>query len=342
MPVPKDLDFLAARLHGRRSVLAEGARLDELCRIRTHAELSRLLYPELGLRSARELQRRMIGDLARELDELTARLKGAGAALLSWQCARLQVENFKVLARGFATGTPLAHLRPHLIAVPGDRPPLDAAALAGAVSFAAFVAAMPPGPLRAGLEEVRDLYQAQPRPFVLEAGLDLGYLRELVRRAGRLADDARAEVQCLASQEADIFHLMLAARGVFHYGLKPETLAGLHVAGSALSRKEFAAMLSAGDLASVAAAAVGRVVDSSPAAAEAAELEALAWNRFHRLANGAFRRGHMGVGAAIGYAALRRIELANLIMLSEGLRMGLDARVLRSRLIPLSGGAADV
>lgn len=342
MPVRTDLDFVAARLHGRRSFLAEGARLDELCRIRTIAELSRALYPRLGLRSARELQCRMICDLALELDDLAGRLKGSGAALLVWQGVRLQVENLKVLARGFATGTPLALLQPHLVEVPGDRLRLDAAALAGAGSFADFMAATPPGPLRAGLAEARDLYQAQPRSFVLEAALDLGYLRELVRRARRLADEARAEVERLVSQEADIFHMMLAARGVFHYGLKPEMLAGLHVAGSALTRKEFLAMLCARDLAAVAAAAVGRVVDSLPAAADAAELEALAWNRFHRLANAAFRRSHMGVGAVIGYAALRRVELANLITLSEGLRVGLDARSLRSRLIPLSRETARV
>ncbi len=342
MPVLKDLDFLAARLHGRRSVLAEGARLDELCRLRTIAELSRELYPAAGLRTARDLQRRMVGDLAREIDDLAGRLKGGGAALLAWQGVRLRLENIKVLARGFATGTPLAQLRAHLIDLPGAILPYDAAALAQAVSFEDFLAALPPGPLREGLEEVRVPYREQPRPFLLEAALDCGYLREKVRLARCLDDEARAEVQNLASQEAGIFHLMLAARGVLHYGLKPAWLAGLHVAGGALTQEDYAAMLAAPDLEALAAAATGLVVDALPESSAAAELEVLGWNRFWRLANAAFRRSHMGGGAAIGFAALRRIELANLVTLSEGLRLNLDARLLRARLIPRSGEGEHV
>lgn len=63
-------------------------------------------------------------------------------------------------------------------------------------------------------------------------------------------------------------------------------------------------------------------------------LEGLAWNRFQRLANGAFRRDHMGLGAAIGYAGLRRVETANLITLSEGIRTGMTAGAIWARLVP--------
>jgi hypothetical protein len=38
----------------------------------------------------------------------------------------------------------------------------------------------------------------------------------------------------------------------------------------------------------------------------------------------------------VAYAALRRVELANLIRLSEGIRAGLPADVIRRRLIPRS------
>ena len=63
-------------------------------------------------------------------------------------------------------------------------------------------------------------------------------------------------------------------------------------------------------------------------------LEALAWKRFQRLANGAFRRDHMGLGAVVGYAGLRRVETANLITLSEGIRTGMTAEAIRARLVP--------
>jgi len=83
---------------------------------------------------------------------------------------------------------------------------------------------------------------------------------------------------------------------------------------------------------------VGVAVDEVPAAAKEAltptDLETLAWRRYYRLANRAFRRCHMGLGAVVAYAAIRRVELANLITLSEGIRQGQPADALRRRLIP--------
>ena len=65
-----------------------------------------------------------------------------------------------------------------------------------------------------------------------------------------------------------------------------------------------------------------------------AGFEALAWNRFLRLANRAFRHGHISLGAVVGYTGIRRVEVANLITLSEGLRLGLPAERIRGRLVP--------
>ncbi len=337
--LPKDLDFLSARVHGRRSRLAEGAYLDELCRIRTVPELARRLYPGAGLFFAPDIQRRMVRDLALEISGLAAGLAGNDAAFLRWQCVRFQVENLKVLARGFANKTPLDSLRPHLVELP-DNLELAAAQLAGAASFDAFAGAAPGGPLREGLEAAREAYHAWPRPFILETALDRGYLLELLRRAGRLAGGERGDVLRLAAQEADMFHLMLAVRGVFHYRLDPAMLLKLRVPGAALSARRFAAMLSAPDPRSAAALAAGRALEAAPDTADAARIEALAWNRFLRLANKTFRNSHMGAGAAIGYAAIRRVELANLITLSEGMRVGVDPQVLRSHLIPRQDGEA--
>ena len=42
LTLQKDLDFLSARVHGRRSRLAEGSNLDELCRIRGTDEADRI------------------------------------------------------------------------------------------------------------------------------------------------------------------------------------------------------------------------------------------------------------------------------------------------------------
>ena len=142
VPIPTGIDFVSARLLGRRSRLAEAERLDELCRLRTIPELVRALYGEAGLRTAVELQRRMIADLARELYEIARWLEGPAGNLVEWLAARSFVENLKVLARGFVTRTPEAEVLAHLVSVPGQ-PALDSRALLRAESVEAFAELIP-------------------------------------------------------------------------------------------------------------------------------------------------------------------------------------------------------
>lgn len=131
-------------------------------------------------------------------------------------------------------------------------------------------------------------------------------------------------------------------RGKFHYDLPADSLLSLGVAGVGSSDEWFKALLAAPDILAAAKCAVGHALDELPpeqptgesATADPAALEALAWKRFLRLANSAFRRSHMGLGAVVGYAGLRRVEVANLITLCEGIRTGLEAEKLRARLIP--------
>ena len=113
----------------------------------------------------------------------------------------------------------------------------------------------------------------------------------------------------------------------------------LHVRGTRISRTRFAAMLTDPTLAAAAARSVGCVVETMPAAGGettslAATLESAAWTRFQQLANRAFRRSHLGLGAVVGYIVLRQVEIANLITLSEGLRASTARAALRARLIP--------
>ncbi|MFA7368442.1 MAG: V-type ATPase subunit [Kiritimatiellales bacterium] len=327
--IPMEKNFLAAMLHGRRSRLAETGRLDELCLIHTVHELARVLYPDEPAASASELQRRMAAGLLDELSRLAGSTADDRRAFLPWLSVRFQIENVKVIARGRSTGTAPESLQQHLITLPRDLA-LDVPKLLAAESSAAFFARIPNPVLCRRLRAV----DIPSGTFYLEAALDHAYLSELVFRAHGIAGDDRLPVLSAVRQEAGIFHLMLAVRGKFGYGLKPETLIGLHVRDGALTHDRFAAMLSAGDLEAVADLAFGRVIDVRPKTADPAALEILAWNRLLRLANKAFRQGHMGMGAVIGYTILRRVELANLITLCDGIRIGIAPGVLRARLIP--------
>ena len=130
----------------------------------------------------------------------------------------------------------------------------------------------------------------------------------------------------------------MAVRGRFHYDLPADALLALRLPG--ISDDWFKNLLTVPDLLAAAKSSVGIIFDELPAergsvgdSADLTALEALAWKRFLRLAKGAFRRDSMGLGAAIGYLVLRRVETANLITLSEGIRTGLTAGAIRARLV---------
>jgi vacuolar-type H+-ATPase subunit C/Vma6 len=338
-----DLDYLAARLHGRRSRLAEAERLDTLCRIRTIPELVPAIYPDAPALTAARFQRRLTQDLALELSGFFGHLTQAGSDLLAWMLVRFQVENMKVLVRGSVNPTPSDVLREHLLVLP-DGLAMDTDSLASAESLNALIDRLPVGAPRTSLREVAGLHLDPPRPFLLEAALDRGYFEELLARADRLSGEDKEWIRPLILQEVDLFQLMLVVRGKFHYGLTAESLFPFHVRWGGIPGERFSAMLADPDLPTAGGRTAGRVLDVPPserkspseasAAVEPATLEALAWTRFLRLANRAFRRSHMGLGTVVGYAGIRRVEVANLITLSEGIRIGMAPEAIRARLIP--------
>ena len=147
----------------------------------------------------------------------------------------------------------------------------------------------------------------------------------------------------MARHEVDTFHLMLVARGRFTYDLPPERLAWLYVPGTGLSRDRFGHMLEAATLRDAAREAAPFVLPTpltdegllgtGSTDPDPAILEPLTWNRYDRLARRAFRRSHMGLGAVVAFAALRRVEVANLITVSEGIRSETPPDAIRRRLI---------
>jgi vacuolar-type H+-ATPase subunit C/Vma6 len=347
LPPLKDLDYVAARVHGRRSRLAEAGRLDALARSRSFDEFTHAVFPATELATAPAFQRHSVKDLIRELTELRAAVSGAGGRLLEWLLGRFQVENLKVLLRACAAQLPFERCREHLVALPKTLA-LDGEALVKADSLRNFARLLPrENFFRPVLELALAAESELPLPFFYEAALDRAFLAELLARVGQLNSEDTEAIAAVVRQEADMFHLMLVLRGRFFHGLKREQVLPLHLAGTRLSRARLAAMLGDSDLATAMSRAVGRALDALPQergpaesefALEASAVEALAWKRLVRLANRAFRQGHMGLGSVVGYAVLRRAEVANLITLSEGLRLGLAAETLRVRLMPRGEG----
>ena len=340
--MPGDLLNLAARLHARRSRVMEHERLDPVCRLSSISDLARSIRLDESIRDAADLQRRLVQDLIREISDCLTRLRGRGAALVAWMLTRFQVENLKALLRGLLARTSLDTQRRHLALLPRGLE-VDVDALGTAATLQAFVERMPRGVFRTALAGAVTALGETTEPFFYEAVLDRAYFEELLRRADALPEGDRSGIRPMIGQEVDIFHLQIVVRGRFQRGLQPDTLLPLHVAGSGLSADRFTTMLHAPDLAEVADLAVRRVIDILPVSAalpaggrtvDPAALDALACNRFLRLANAAFRRGHMSLGAVAGYIGIRRMEVANLITVSEGIRLGVPGDPIRARLLP--------
>ena len=344
-----DRDYCAALVHGRRSRMAEGPRLAALCRIQGLQEFTRTVFPgpEMGLV---DFQRRSAGELVRELSALREHLPWAGSMLLGRVLVRFRVENLKIFIRACLARPAVADISKYLVPLPKDMA-LDDQGMAAAESIDGLIPLVPKGVLRESLKEALETYRDHPGPFFLEAALDRGYFQGLLAGVEALPREDREIVTPMVRQEVDIFHLMLLLRGRFHYGLARELLLPLHVAGAGISRALFIEMLDAQDLHACVDRAAGWVFDGTPpedgsksgsetAAFDAAAFERLAWKRFLRLANLAFRRSHMGLGAVIGYAGVRRMETANLITISEGVRKGMDGATILARLIAPPGPEA--
>jgi len=344
----RDLDFLTARLHGRRSRMAEGERLDGLTRIRSLPEFIGMVSPGSEAAVASEFQRQTVSELVREISGFLVHVSGAGVRYLEWVLVRFQVENVKVLLRVLVARTHAGDLQRFIVPLPRELA-IKIQGLTESESFEDFCRLAPKGLIRKSLEKALEVYQDYPQPFFFEAVLDQVYFQELMDRVEQLPREDRETVKPVASQEIDIFHLMLAVRGKFHYGLSPETLAPLHVPGTRISRPVFAEMLADPDVYTSVSRTVGRAIDMAPAETQqgdgtasvceyGAAVERLAWARYLRLANLAFRRSHLRLGAVAGYMGLRRVEVANLITISEGIEKGLDVDTIRAHLVTAGRG----
>jgi vacuolar-type H+-ATPase subunit C/Vma6 len=332
---PTDLDYVAALAHGRRARMVRGARLESLCRLHTMAELVEALAGNHDASTARELQAALLKNLTEELTELAAPVGADGKHLLGWMLARYQVENLKVRVRGFLTHKPLEVVQQNLIPLPLDLTPTSRRARSARPQQPLLEAA-PEGVLRDALSQALVRHLEPERCLLLEAALDTAYFQELLRRLRRLSREDTWAIEGLVWQEIDTYHLMLVIRGRFENQLTTRDLLALHVPGVGISRTRFLSMLADDTPRAASRRAVGHALDELPESAEptASELEALARDRYLRQANLALRRGTTGLGAVVGYLAERMVEVANLFVVTEGVRMGMASEEMGARLTP--------
>ncbi len=307
-----DVDYLAARLRGRRSGIFEGARLRGLCGLPSPAALAGELFPGEEVAGAAGIQAALAGRFLAEASWIASMLGGRSAAYADWQAARFALENVKTALRGMGAPGGMGAAAPAPLP-----PPWEACGpeLASAASPDDLVLLLPPGLFRSSLSRVLADFPGG-NLFLLEAALHRDYLAEALRLAGRPAGPGAAEVVELCAEEARAFNLLTAARGALFHGLGPRELAALRVplpGEGERARRPAALPASAGEISG---------------------LEAEAWQRWLRLARRTMAAGSAAAATAAGYLALRRVEAANLSSVAEGLRLGAEPGRLFGRLIP--------
>lgn len=313
----RDLDYLAATLHGRRGRLAEGTRLDSLLSLKTLPELARSLAIPQGNLTATDFQQHLVHQLATEIPLLCRHLSGPESDWVFWAGMQFHLANLKLLIRAILSNQPPETALACWLELPGGLN-RDTAKTLAASSLATLVARFEAHPLGPILKETVDSYPDPSAPFLLEAALDCGYFREWLKRTAALSGADHNSIRRLVIHEVDTFHHLLILRGRHHYHLSPAALAPFHVNGTDLPHERYLALLNA--------------PDSRP---DGSSLEKQAWSRYLRLAHRTFRASHTGFGVVAGYIGLRRMEVANLISVSEGIRAGIPRDEVRPHMLPI-------
>ncbi|HOJ42853.1 MAG TPA: V-type ATPase subunit [Syntrophorhabdaceae bacterium] len=343
-----DLDYLAALLHARYSKMAKGERLIELSRIQNLSDFFQSVYPDKAIADIYDFQKKVIFDFISELYSLRAYLTREYGSFIDWLATRFQLENLKILLKGFFTKTPFFRLRHFIVNLPGQLS-LNTKKLSEAETIDDFIKNCPRGFFQDNLKNAIKIFGDRAKPFYIEACLDSAYFKELILKTSKLKSHDRDYIKAIINQEIDIFHLMLITRGVMQYNLPPELIKIFHVEETAIPKRVFTNLLKESDLGVFTKTLEGRVIDVIPVelikidqttAPDLSILETLAWKRFYRLCNKVFYVNHMGFGAIVGYIGLRRIETINLIALSEGIKGGYGPDFIRKHLILKDYGEA--
>ncbi len=309
----KDIEYLAARLNGRRVGLAEGARLRALCALGSTAALAETLLPGSAIKEAAPLQRALAGRLAAEILEIADSLAGPRGELVRGECDRFRLENVRTAARFLESGREGPAPEELFIPLPAELG--CGPELAAAGSREELVSLVPAGPLRRWLSRA---YAGRPAPvFALETALERDRLEYASELAGRLGGPDGEAASLFCRLNAALFGALLSAR----LRLTPGAAAAEEPAGAKeLAEEAFALRCLAA--AGKAPADPGRAV----------------WTLYSGLAGRYFRLWHMTFGAALFYLALRLSELRALGAVSEGLRLKVPAGEL-AVLAGAAGGA---
>ncbi len=327
-----NLDFVVAKVRGMRGKLYEGERLSKLCTSPGIEDLAALLAPGEAVGDASRLQQRLTAAHVASLHRVLTALRGDEADLFLWMMRRYQVENLKVLLRCWAAKSSERALSAYSVDVP-ESLSLPSRSLLESPSLEVLISRIPVPQFRAGAMLGLGEFEESGRLFFVEAGIDRAYFTELEARAQRIRGVARTAVRELVRLELDAYNVMLTLRAVFNYAIPFNKIRqflapfGDHAALHVLEQLRKATNIDA------AATAVPRALVLHQGISAAETLETAMWRNLYLKANRWYYRSVLDFGAVVAFYYIKRVELANLIQISEHVRQGGPGGAIRAKLI---------
>jgi len=329
-----NIDVICAKAHARRAAIYEKERLARLCELRGFSNLVAEVFPEEGIEDHRQFQKRLTEDHLSQVTWILKYLGGRPYELFSWLLQRYRIENLKVIFRGFHARLGPQEVGRHLIATP-DQPPLPVEEMVGAANPDEFAELVPDHALGAMVTRSMESYKKNKKPFFFEAAVDGLFYSRLLSIADEPSLEDLSGCLPMLALEADIYLLMLVLRAKLNYGVDfSEIEPFVHIRG-AVRVEALNAICAAGGLSEAIgslpknlARAIGENIETI------GELERALRAYFHTQVNAAFYASGISLAVAVAFYYLKRIELENLIRLSEGYRYGLSAAEMRRCLVP--------
>jgi len=328
-----NFDFINTKIRARRARLYEGDRLEALLAARDLPDLVRLL----GMESAGFTHYRVeAGLVARHLEELkmvALYLGGSRRRFFDALLNHYYKENLKVIARLKGREAPAGDAARMVVRLEG----WNVDELLEASTVADVLLAVKDEHIRRWALKGLGDYEKSGTTFFVELGIDAGFFIAVFDAAAHLRPADREAVKTLVCREAGAHDVLAVMRSRFNYGIEFERI------------KPFLSGYPAKlDLARLAEAAsfegALRLVPAALLPAKAARdvadipgLEFAMWSRIFRSARELFRTSLFDLGAIVAYYYLKRLELANLISVVEGVRLGMAKAEIRENLLPTGG-----
>lgn len=333
--IATNLDFVIAKTRAKHSYLYEGDRLSALVRHRTLPDLAHELFPTETFASHTALERRLVMAYADTLVQLWRFMDATCGPLFLALGLRLQVENVKVQLRNYVSGRRLPPEALPIIPLP-EPFAWEGSLAAHPTSVQDVIDTIPDATVRRAAGDAFVMYTDRPVPLYLEAGLDLGAFRSLTEAWRGLGPDDRQSVRPLLELEADIHNLLLVLRARVNFDLDRFTVVRLAVgAGERRSAAHWVAAAAEGatprEILARAPVHLQRALLEAPA--ELGDIERALWRVFYRTANHVYYHSRLTVGCPYAFAAVKRMELANLITIVEAVRYGLPVEDTLGRLL---------